>query len=50
MKITTFSCSTPDTAFDDWYTDTHKNGTAEWEDDDDVDEVISDSYNDKDES
>jgi hypothetical protein len=38
MKLNTFSCSTPESEFDNWYESTHPNGTASWEEDEDIPE------------
>jgi hypothetical protein len=46
MKLTAFSCSTPESVFDDFWNETHPNGTTSW--DDDVDECLQDDYSEQD--
>jgi len=41
--------STPDTEFDQWFSDTHGGSTPEWEEELDADECVEDQFDDIDE-
>jgi len=44
METNSNSSSTPESEFDDWYSNTHKGSKASWEIEEDVDDVEQDNY------
>jgi hypothetical protein len=46
MRLKLFSNSTPESEFDNWFSETHNGSTPEWELEEDADEVEEDDFSD----